>query len=251
MTTPPVAPRRSHLRTHHGDEVDDPYEWLRDVDDPETKAYLEAENAWTQERTAHLADLRATIVEEIRSRTQETDLSLPTRRGDWWYYSRTVEGQQYAIRCRCAVEDPDDWTPPTLEPGVDVPGEQVLLDSNAEADGHEFYCSYVHVASPLEKIETGHHICHALSEQWLAEIHCQHAGPFFVVEVLMIGTRVAGFPVPTQVHRQNCFSARDEAFYLSIVTSSGLLSAAIDVEDRLQRFVFSTGFRPRHVEECR
>lgn len=139
MTTPPVAPRRSHLRTHHGDEVDDPYEWLRDVDDPETKAYLEAENAWTQERTAHLADLRSTIVEEIRSRTQETDLSLPTRRGDWWYYSRTVEGQQYAIRCRCAVDDPDDWTPPTLEPGLDVPGEQVLLDSNAEADGHEFY----------------------------------------------------------------------------------------------------------------
>lgn len=139
MTTPPVAPRRSHLRTHHGDEVDDPYEWLRDVDDPETKAYLEAENAWAQERTAHLADLRSTIVEEIRSRTQETDLSLPTRRGDWWYYSRTVEGQQYAIRCRCAVDDPDDWTPPTLEPGVDVPGEQVLLDSNAEAEGHEFY----------------------------------------------------------------------------------------------------------------
>ena len=139
MTTPPVAPRRSHLRTHHGDEVDDPYEWLRDVDDPETKAYLEAENAWTQERTAHLTDLRATIVEEIRSRTQETDLSLPTRRGDWWYYSRTVEGQQYAIRCRRAVEDPDDWTPPTLEPGVDVPGEQVLLDSNVEAEGHEFY----------------------------------------------------------------------------------------------------------------
>ncbi|GAA2068435.1 S9 family peptidase [Aeromicrobium halocynthiae] len=139
MTTPPVAPRRSHLRTHHGDEVDDPYEWLRDVDDPETRAYLEAENAWTQERTAHLADLRSTIVEEIRSRTQETDLSLPTRRGDWWYYSRTVEGQQYAIRCRCAVDDPDDWTPPTLEPGVDVPGEQVLLDSNAEAEGHEFY----------------------------------------------------------------------------------------------------------------
>ena len=139
MTTPPVAPRRPHLRTHHGDEVDDPYEWLRDVDDPETTAYLEAENAWTQERTAHLVALRATIVEEIRSRTQETDLSLPTRRGDWWYYSRTVEGQQYAIRCRCAVDDPDDWTPPTLEPGVDVPGEQVLLDSNAEAEGHEFY----------------------------------------------------------------------------------------------------------------
>ncbi len=147
MTQPPVAPRREHLRSHHGDEFVDEYEWLRDPEDPETVAYLEAENEWAEERTSHLADLRSTIVEEIRARTQETDLSLPVRRGDWWYYTRTVEGQQYAIRCRCPVDaqpsSPDDplasWAPPTLEPGVDVPGEQVLLDSNVEAEGHEFF----------------------------------------------------------------------------------------------------------------
>ncbi|MGJ9412542.1 S9 family peptidase [Aeromicrobium sp. CF4.19] len=139
MTQPPVAPRRHHVRSHHGDEFVDEYEWLRDKDDAQTLAHLEAENTWAEQRTAHLADLRSTIFEEIRSRTQETDLSLPVRRGGWWYYNRTVEGQQYAIRCRCPLADPDDWTPPVLVPGEQVPGEQVLLDSNLEAEGHDFY----------------------------------------------------------------------------------------------------------------
>src|SRR5690606_35749987 len=65
-------------------------------------------------------------------------LSVPTRDGDWWYYGRTEEGSQYGIQCRTAVTDPDDWTPPTLEPGIAVPGEQILLDGNVEAAGHDF-----------------------------------------------------------------------------------------------------------------
>src|SRR5690606_2540640 len=70
--------------------------------------------------------------------TQETDLSVPTRRGQWWYYSRVVEGAQYALHCRTAVIA-DAWEPPVLEPGVPVPGEEVLLDGNAEAEGREFF----------------------------------------------------------------------------------------------------------------
>lgn len=139
MSHPPVAAQRPTVRTHHGDTFIDPYEWLRDKDDPHTLAYLQAENDWAKQRTAHLDDLRNTIVTEIRSRTQETDLSLPVRRGNWWYYTRTVEGLQYGIHCRCPITDPADFTPPQLKPGVAVDGEQVLLDSNVEAADSEFF----------------------------------------------------------------------------------------------------------------
>lgn len=136
---PPVAPRRPITRIHHGDTFVDEYEWLRDAEDPETLGYLEAENAWAEAQTAHLADLRETIFTEIKTRTRETDMSVPVRHGSWWYYSRTVEGQQYAIRCRAPLADQDDWTPPVLSPGVEFDGEQVLLDSNIEAEGHDFF----------------------------------------------------------------------------------------------------------------
>ncbi|MBY4127734.1 S9 family peptidase [Rhodococcus fascians] len=137
--TPPVAKKVPFERTHHGDTFIDNYEWLRAKEDPEVIAYLEAENAYTEQQTAGLESLRSTIFDEIKSRTQETDLSVPTRMGQWWYYSRTVEGKSYGLQCRCPVDSPDDWTPPTLSSDVDVPGEQILLDANVEAEGHDFF----------------------------------------------------------------------------------------------------------------
>jgi oligopeptidase B len=131
--------RRPTERTVHGDTFVDDYEWLRRKDDPEVVAHLEAQNAWTLAHQEHLAPLRQTLFDEIKGRTLETDLSVPSRDGDWWYYARTVEGQQYPIHARCPVAGPDDWTPRVLEPGEPVPGEQVLLDQNAEADGHDFF----------------------------------------------------------------------------------------------------------------
>ncbi|MCR1983021.1 S9 family peptidase [Cellulosimicrobium cellulans] len=141
----PVAPRRPAARTHHGETVDDDYEWLRDKESPEVVAHLEAENAFTEARLAHLEPLRERIFEEIRARTLETDLSVPVRQGAHWYYARTVEGSQYPIRARAPIDAslgsdaPSAWVPPVLEPGVPVPGEQVLLDDNVEAEGHEFF----------------------------------------------------------------------------------------------------------------
>jgi oligopeptidase B len=137
-TTPPRAAKRPVERTHHGDVFVDDYEWLRDKTDPSTLAYLEAENAYTDARTAHLAGLREEIFTEIRSRTQETDLSVPSRTGGYWYYSRTVEGQQYPVLCRTSA-DPDDWTPPALSWDTAVPGEEVLLDCNALAAGSDYF----------------------------------------------------------------------------------------------------------------
>jgi oligopeptidase B len=135
----PAAKRVDHRREFHGDVFIDPYEWMRDKSDPEVTAHLTAENAYTESATAHLEPLRQKIFNEIKARTKETDLGVPSRRGDWWYYGRSFEGKQYGVQCRCPVADPDDWSPPQLDENTDIPGEQILLDENIEAAGHEFF----------------------------------------------------------------------------------------------------------------
>jgi len=136
---PPIAPRIPLERAHHNDVVIDDYEWMRDKESPQLIAHLEAENAWTDAETADTAELREQLFEEIKNRTRETDLSVPVREGGWWYYTRTVEGQQYGIHCRAPIGDPADWTPPRVEPGGSLDGEQVLLDDNIAAEGLDFY----------------------------------------------------------------------------------------------------------------
>lgn len=131
----PSPERRPTERIHHGDVVVDPYEWMRDKTDPEVIAHLEAENAYADARTAHLGALRERLVEEFVGHTQETDLSVPVRRGDWWYITRTTAGDDYPRFTRVA----DAGLMPQVEPGVMLAGEQVLLDAQAEAAGHEFY----------------------------------------------------------------------------------------------------------------
>jgi oligopeptidase B len=139
----PVAARRPVVREHHGDVVEDPYEWLRDKTDPEVVGHLEAENAWTAALTEHLEPLVETLFTELKDRTQETDLSVPVfvrHRGavgisDWWYYSRTEEGAEYARYCRAPATDRS--TPPSL--AGPIPGEVVYLDANTEAAGHDFF----------------------------------------------------------------------------------------------------------------
>ena len=137
--TPPVAKRVDKPREHHGDLFNDPYEWMRDKSDPEVIALLEAENTYTDAVTASQESLRQNIFDEIKARTKETDLSIPSRRGDWWYYGRTFEGKQYGVHCRCPITDSADWTPPTLDEHTEIPGEQILLDENVEAEGHDFF----------------------------------------------------------------------------------------------------------------
>ncbi|TCB94404.1 S9 family peptidase [Micromonospora zingiberis] len=137
-TPVPVAKRVPTERLHHGDTVVDEYAWLAAKDDPETIDYLNAENAWTERRTAHLSGLRTELFEEIRRRTQETDLSVPTRKGEHWYYTRTVEGQQYGVHCRRAVRD-GETAPPISTDGAPLDGEEILLDGNLLAEGHDFF----------------------------------------------------------------------------------------------------------------
>ena len=140
----PVPLHRPTERIFHGDTVEDPYEWMREKTDPEVIAHLEAENAYADARTAHLAGLRATLVEEFIGHTQETDLSVPVRRDDWWYITRTTAGDDYPKFTRVA----DTGTMPQVEPGTMLEGEQVLLDAQAEAAGAEFYSLGGLVPSP-------------------------------------------------------------------------------------------------------
>jgi oligopeptidase B len=127
---PPNA-RKQHTETVlHGVTLADDYAWLRDKQDPEVTAYLEAENAYAEAVTTPLAGLREELYREMLSHVKQTDVSVPYRDGDWWYYTRTEEGQQYAIHCR---------KPGTaLAPEENAP-EQVLLDGNLLAEGHPFF----------------------------------------------------------------------------------------------------------------
>ena len=143
----PAARRIPTERTHHGDTFTDDYAWLADKDSPETIAYLEAENAYTEAVTAGQAALREAIFGEIKARTQETDLSVPTRKGNWWYYARTMAGKQYAVHCRREVR-PDDSSPPMTLDGAPLDGEEVLLDGNELAGDGEFFSLGMLAASP-------------------------------------------------------------------------------------------------------
>ncbi|GAB3825313.1 S9 family peptidase [Kribbella italica] len=132
--TPPVAAKKPVERTHHGDVFVDDYEWLRDKTNDEVLDHLRAENSYTEARTAHLESLREAIFGEISARTLQTDLSVPSRLGGYWYYTRTVEGQQYAISCRV----PADGDQPPATDG-EIPGEEVMLDGNVLAGDSEFF----------------------------------------------------------------------------------------------------------------
>ncbi|MEU6743131.1 S9 family peptidase [Streptosporangium sandarakinum] len=142
---PPKAKKVPSERVHHGDTVIDEYAWLTVKDDPDTIAYLEAENAYTEQATAHLKPLQETIFQEIKSRTLETDLSVPSRKNGWWYYSRTEEGKQYGIQCRVAATGE---TPPELKADEPLPGEEVLLDGNELAGDSDFFAIGTSAVSP-------------------------------------------------------------------------------------------------------
>ncbi|MEV0799400.1 S9 family peptidase [Kribbella sp. NPDC050281] len=131
---PPVAARKPIERSHHGDVFVDDYEWLRDKTDDEVLDHLRAENSYTEARTAHLESLREAIFKEISDRTLQTDLSVPARRGGYWYYARTIEGKQYGIHCRVKV---DGDQPPATD--GEIAGEEVMLDGNEVAGDSEFF----------------------------------------------------------------------------------------------------------------
>lgn len=121
---PPAAPRRPHHLHQHGQTRTDDYYWLRERANPEVIQYLEAENAYTEAAMARTAPLQAALTAEMRGRIKEDESTVPVRRGEFFYYLRFETGRQYGVYCRRRG---------TLE----AP-EEVLLDVNALAEGHDF-----------------------------------------------------------------------------------------------------------------
>ena len=143
IPAPPVAPKRYgyRVRDHFGHRFDDPWDWLRDGDDPEVRAHLEAENAWADAVTAPTREAAARLVEEVKAATALTDVSVPIRDGDYWYFRRFAQGQSYATHHRAPVQRDEAGAPIPLvpQPGVPAEGEELLVDENEWARGQEFF----------------------------------------------------------------------------------------------------------------
>lgn len=141
--TPPVAPKRYgyRVRDRFGQHFDDPWDWLRDGDNPEVRAHLEAENAWADAVTEPTREAVARLVEEVKANTALTDVTVPIRESEFWYFRRFVEGQSYATHHRAPVERDEAGVPVPLvpSPGVPTRGEELLVDENEWARGHEFF----------------------------------------------------------------------------------------------------------------
>ena len=124
QAAPPVAPRRPHVDTLHGEVRQDDWFWLRQKSDPAVAEYLEAENAYARAVLAPTAALQERLYGEMLGRIKQTDLSVPVRDHGWWYYTRTEEGKQYPIYAR-------------KRGSLDAP-EEVTLDVNRLAEGQRF-----------------------------------------------------------------------------------------------------------------
>ena len=98
--TPPVAKTDPKVDTVHGESRVDNYFWLREKSNPEVIEYLEAENRYTEAMMQHTEDFQEQLYQELLGRIKETDLSVPEKMGDYYYYTRTEEGKQYPIYCR-------------------------------------------------------------------------------------------------------------------------------------------------------
>src|SRR5215207_7919941 len=121
----PVAKAVPHVTTLHGTQRVDNYFWLREKTNPAVRAYLEAENAYTDAAMKPSQAFQEALYQEILSHVKETDLDVPHRFGDYFYYSRTEKGKQYRIHCR--KKD-------SLQAA-----EEVVLDLNELGKGHKYF----------------------------------------------------------------------------------------------------------------
>jgi len=130
----PQALRAPRTTTVHGRVLTDDYGWLRDKDDPRVHAYLEAENAYTRAIMQPREAFQESLYQEMLARIKETDMGVPYRYGDYDYYSRTEAGKDYPIYCR-------------RRRIPDAP-EEIILEMNRLAEGHEFFSLGAFAVSP-------------------------------------------------------------------------------------------------------
>ncbi|QWW19552.1 S9 family peptidase [Schaalia sp. 19OD2882] len=169
---PPVAAKKygRRVRNVHGDHFDDPWDWLRDKDDPEVLAHLRAENAWTDRMCAAQVGLAESLVDEIHALSPRVEVTVPVLEAGYWWYSRRAEPGAYLSHHRVPAQGAPDQPladaasptagadspagaanpsstasaappllPPRVLPGLALPGEQLVVDENEWARGQEFF----------------------------------------------------------------------------------------------------------------
>jgi oligopeptidase B len=141
---PPVAAKTAWQETRHGEVVTDDYRWLQKKENPDVIGHLNAENAYTEAMTADIKPLADKLYAEIKGRMQETDLSVPTRRGAYFYYNRLEAGKQYQIICRRPANAKLAYDP--------AAPEEILLDQNQLAEGQKFFAVSNVSVSPDDRL---------------------------------------------------------------------------------------------------
>lgn len=135
--TPPVAKVEPKVDTIFGKEMIDNYAWLRDRENADVIAYLTAENEFAEKVMGHTVEMQTALYDEMVARIKETDLSVPVRDGDYYYYTRDEQGKEYKIYCR--------------KKGENGP-EEILLDLNKVAEGHDYMLLGAYEVSPNQQI---------------------------------------------------------------------------------------------------
>jgi oligopeptidase B len=163
---PPVAQIRPYTLSIHGDTRIDNYYWLREKENPDVHAYLRDENAYTRAVMKATEPLQKELYDEMLARIKETDLSVPERIDNYYYYSRTEKGKQYSIYCR-RKESPDAAEEvlldvnelaedkPYLRIGVaEISPDHTLLAYSTDTDGSETYSLFVKNCSTGAIVDT-------------------------------------------------------------------------------------------------
>jgi len=135
---PPIAKKIPKESTIHGHKRVDDYFWIREKSNPEVIDYLKAENEYTDKIMKHTEGLQKELYKEMKGRIKETDMSVPAKMGNYYYYTRTEEGKQYAIYCR--------------KKGSLDSEEEIILDENKLAEGHAYFQLGIFRASPDQKL---------------------------------------------------------------------------------------------------
>ena len=135
---PPMAKRIDYRHSTHGQTREDPYFWLRDDERENTEVldYLRRENEYTEQELAPLSGFRETLYEEIVARIPQDDASVPVQVDGWWRYTRNETGKEYDIHCRLPASAPEP--DPSAGPAT---GEEIVLDENERARGHDYYAA--------------------------------------------------------------------------------------------------------------
>ncbi|MEO8360507.1 MAG: S9 family peptidase [Vicinamibacteria bacterium] len=238
---PPEAPRVPKTTILHGETLEDPYFWLREKENPSVRAYLEAENDYADDATAHLGALSSSLYDEMLARIQEDDTSAPYRFRGYEHWIEMVTGKQYPIHHRRALS------------ASTAPGKvETTIDVNALAESHAFmslgayamsddgvFLAYstddtgfrqyrLHVRNLVTGIEWNRTFEKTISVAWAAdsrtlffteEDHAKRAGRLYRVTAFTDEAAALVFEEPDERFNLDVFRSRSGAF-LFLVSGS-------------------------------